>query len=165
MLRASSHLSTLWLSCVFRSPTHQPPSTAIFRFLMKSSLRGDDPARQYSTPIINGLRPAGAGQTQGSCSPGVRPTLTIEDLGTSKPTSCTEFCVARIKSISPVSIDFVNPVIADHSIDFNAGESSFHHCNCAACIKFRIREFEMDNDINIHAVQLIHYTHLQFNLC
>ena len=48
-------------------------------------------------PIINGLRPAGAGQTQGSCSPGVRPTLTIEDLGTSKPTSCTEFCVAQIK--------------------------------------------------------------------
>ena len=43
------------------------------------------------------LRVAGAGQTQGSCSPGVRPTLTIEDLGTSKPTSCTEFCVAQIK--------------------------------------------------------------------
>ena len=64
------------------------------------------------------LRVAGAGQTQGSCSPGVRPTLTIEDLGTSKPTSCTEFCVAQIKSISPVLINFVNLVIADHSIDF-----------------------------------------------
>ncbi len=73
------------------------------------------------------LRVAGAGQTQGSCSSGDRPTLTIEDLGTSKPTSCTEFskptsctefCVAQIKSISPVSINFVNLVIADHSIDF-----------------------------------------------
>ncbi len=28
---------------------------------------------QYSTPTFNGLRPAGAGQTQGSCSPGVSP--------------------------------------------------------------------------------------------
>ena len=99
-------------------PTNHRSTSIVDGFCSSQDSRGDDPARQYSTPIINGLRPAGAGQTQGSCSPGVRPTLTIEDLGTSKPTSCTEFCVAQIKSISPVSIDFVNPVIADHSIDF-----------------------------------------------
>ncbi len=35
----------------------------------------------------------------------------------------TEFCVAQIKSIiSPVSINFVNPVIADHSIDFTTAD-------------------------------------------
>jgi hypothetical protein len=63
-------------------------------------------------------------QTQGSCSPGVRPTLTFEDEGTSKPTSCTEFC-AQIKSISPVSTNLVNFVIADHSVDFNKREIIF----------------------------------------
>jgi hypothetical protein len=89
VLRASSHLSTLWLSRVFRSPTHQPPSTPILKVFDKVNLRGDDPSRRLN--YINGFRPAGAGQTQGSCSPSVRPTLTIEDPGTSKPASCTEF--------------------------------------------------------------------------
>jgi hypothetical protein len=106
------------------SVSHPPTTVNTYfeRFLMKSRFRRRRSSKAVlDAPMINGLRPAGAGQTQGSCSPGVRPTLTIEDLGTSKPTSCPEFCVAhsQIKSISPVSINFVNFVIADHSIDFN----------------------------------------------
>ena len=60
VLRASSHLSTLWLSCVFRSPTHQPPSTPIFRFLMKSRFK----RRRSSKAVLDAYyqRPSAGGR-------------------------------------------------------------------------------------------------------
>ena len=97
MLRASSHLSTLWLSCVFRSPTHQPPSTPIFRFLMKSRFK----RRRSSKAVLDAYyqRPSAGGRRANAGFMFTRrsPDTHFEDLGTSKPTSCTEFCVAQIK--------------------------------------------------------------------
>jgi hypothetical protein len=105
--------------------------------------------------MINGLWPAGTGKTQGSCSPGVRPTLTIEDLGTSKPTLVYLLCSTKFNlfSLSPAGStrkfffannqvkgkSFVNSsrqfVIADYSIrSFVSSPEAGASCVSAACL-------------------------------
>jgi hypothetical protein len=82
-------LIVLYFSVSF-PPTTRRSTSIVDGFCSSQDSRGDDPARQYSTPInlstAFGRRQC-TGQTQGSCSFGVRPTLTFENLGTNKPTT------------------------------------------------------------------------------
>ena len=94
--------------CVFRSPTHQPPSTPIFqvfqgwigRLSSEATIQQGSTRRLLSTAF--GRRAPGKRRVH--VHPAFRPTLTIEDLGTSKPTSCTDFCVAhKVNKSSQIS--------------------------------------------------------------
>ncbi len=81
---------------VFRSPTHQPPSTPIFQVFQGwiGKLSSEATIQQGSTRRLLSTafgRRAPPGKRRVHVQPGFRPTLIIEDLGTSKPTSCTDF--------------------------------------------------------------------------
>ena len=95
-------------SLCFRSPTHQPPSTPLFqvfqgwigRLSSEATIQQGSTRRLLSTAF--GRRAPGKRRVH--VHPAFRPTLTIEDLGTSKPTSCTDFCVAhKVNKSSQIS--------------------------------------------------------------